>query len=75
MENPQQSSNVKVIPEPLLTVAEVSARLKLSRSFVYGLLQSGTISSVRIGRSRRVRPQDLETFIEKNIFSRDFDRF
>lgn len=55
--------------EPLLTAAEVSYRLHLSRSCTYSLMQSGAIPTVHIGKSRRVRLQDLETYIEKNIFS------
>lgn len=38
----------------LLTVHEVADRLRLSRSKVYELIANGTISSVTIGRSRRI---------------------
>ena len=69
MENSQQSSNVKVNPEPLLTAADVSFRLHLSRSCTYDLMSSGALPTVRIGRSRRVRSEDLEAFIKHNIFS------
>jgi excisionase family DNA binding protein len=69
MENNQLSNNVKINSEPLLTVADISFRLHLSRSCSYALMQSGALPTVRIGRSRRVRSEDLEAFIKHNIYS------
>ena len=69
MENNQQSNNVKINAAPLLTVADISSRLHLSRSCCYALMQSGAIPTVRIGKSRRVRQEDLEAFIKHNIYS------
>jgi excisionase family DNA binding protein len=69
MENNQQSNNVKINAAPLLTVADISFRLHLSRSCSYALMQSGAIPTVRIGKSRRVRSEDLEAFIKHNIYS------
>jgi excisionase family DNA binding protein len=69
MENIERSNFVRVNPEPLLTAAEVSYRLHLSRSCTYSLMQSGTIPTVRIGKSRRVRVEDLEAFIKHNLFT------
>lgn len=69
MENNQLSNNVKINAEPLLTVADISFRLHLSRSCSYALMQSGALPTVRIGRSRRVRSEDLEAFIKHNIYS------
>ncbi len=69
MENNQESKNVKINAAPLLTVADISFRLHLSRSCSYALMQSGAIPTVRIGKSRRVRQEDLEAFIKHNIFS------
>ena len=51
----------------LLKPMEVASLLSISRSFAYQLLQTGTIPVVRIGKACRVRPQDLETYIEQNI--------
>jgi excisionase family DNA binding protein len=68
MENNNPKDQLRVNPEPLLTAAEVSYRLHLSRSCTYDLMQSGVIPTVHIGKSRRVRVQDLENYIEKNIF-------
>lgn len=50
--------------EPLLfTVVEVAGILKLSRTEVYELLYSGSLPSVKIGASRRVKRADLEKFV------------
>ena len=51
----------------LLKPVEVATMLGISRSFAYQLLQTGVIPVVRIGTACRVRPQDLETYIEQNI--------
>ena len=53
----------------LLKPVEVASLLSISRSFAYQLLQTGVIPVVRIGKSCRVRPQDLEAYIEQNIHS------
>ena len=51
------------VPKLLLTVPEVGAALAISRSKVYELLESGSIASVYIGRSRRIRVSDVEAFV------------
>jgi len=48
----------------LLTPAQVSDVLQLSRSRIYELMGSGVIPSVTIGRSRRVPATRLEEFVE-----------
>ncbi|MFH0782566.1 MAG: helix-turn-helix domain-containing protein [Pseudomonadota bacterium] len=58
----------------LLKPAEVASLLSISRSFAYQLLQTGVIPVVRIGKACRVRPQDLEVYIEKNIHGQ-MDRY
>jgi excisionase family DNA binding protein len=47
----------------LLTVPEAGVVLSISRSKVYGLLASGSLPSVCIGRSRRIRVSDVEDFV------------
>ena len=51
----------------LLTAREVSQILRLGHSTVYQLLQRGDLPCVRFGRSVRVRPKDLEEFIETKV--------
>lgn len=51
----------------LLKPDEVATLLSISRSFTYQLLKTGAIPVVRLGNACRVRPQDLEAYIEQNI--------
>ena len=51
----------------LLKVAEVAQILNISKSLIYRLIQSGDLPSIRLGRSVRVRPADLEQFIQNNL--------
>jgi excisionase family DNA binding protein len=51
----------------LLTADDVARELSVSRSFAYQMMQRGTIPVVRLGRAVRVRPQDLDAFIEANV--------
>lgn len=53
--------------ERLLKPVEVAGILNISRSFAYQLLKSGEVPVVRFGRSCRVRPKDLQAYIDKNI--------
>jgi excisionase family DNA binding protein len=48
----------------LLTITEACQVLAISRSKFYGLLNSGHLPSVHIGRSRRIRITDLEEFVK-----------
>ena len=52
--------------EKLLRPDEIALQLRLSKSFVYKLIRTGEITSVRLGRSVRVLPSDLEAFITEN---------
>jgi len=53
----------------LLRAVEVAQILNISRAFAYRLMQQGKIRTVAIDRARRVRPEDLRSFIEENILS------
>ena len=47
----------------LLTVPEAAETLAISRSKLYELLAAGVVRSVRIGGSRRVPFEALETYV------------
>ena len=47
----------------LLKVPEVAQRLQVSRWRCYEILRAGLIPTVRLGRSIRVNPVDLEMFV------------
>ena len=52
---------------PLLKATEVADILNISLPMAYRLIQIGEIRAVRIGKGRRVRPQDLRQYIESNL--------
>ncbi|WP_255775943.1 helix-turn-helix domain-containing protein [Mycobacteroides abscessus] len=55
-------------PEPgrLLSVNEAAAVLCCSRAFLYTRIQSGDISSVKLGRRRLISTTALQEFVERN---------
>ena len=50
----------------LLNAKEVAEILNVSKALVYKLIQSRRIICVKINSSRRVMPEDLEEYIERN---------
>ena len=54
-------------PSLLLTPAEVVRLTNLGRSTVYGMLASGELPAIRVGRAVRVRRSDLEAWIEAKV--------
>lgn len=54
--------------DPLLvTPQEASELLRLSRSMIYLMLESGEIPSLKVGRARRIRMIDLVFWIERKV--------
>ncbi|MEU3051412.1 helix-turn-helix domain-containing protein [Streptomyces sp. NPDC006984] len=49
--------------DELLTVADVTARLKLGRSTVYDLIRSRRLPSITVGRCRRIPARALSDHI------------
>ena len=47
----------------LLTVEEAADCLCVGRTFMFDLIRSGAVPSVRIGKLRRVRPEDLDRYV------------
>lgn len=52
-----------------LTVAEVAAMMRVSKMTVYRLLHGGELPAVRVGRSFRVREDDVEEYLRKSFYS------
>ena len=46
-----------------MTVSEVAAVLRVSNMTVYRLINAGQLPAVRIGRSFRVREEDLDHYL------------
>lgn len=50
--------------EPLMTVVEAAERCRLSPRQMWRHIQHNRLKVVRIGRAVRIRPDDLERFID-----------
>lgn len=48
----------------LLTVEEAAAAIGVGRSLMFELIAAGHIETVRVGRLRRVRPEQLRSYVE-----------
>jgi excisionase family DNA binding protein len=46
-----------------VTVGEVAGMLRVSNMTVYRLVQSGQLPAVRIGRSYRIRQEDVDRYL------------
>ncbi len=55
----------------LHTVPDVARYLKMSRSMIYLLMERGELPYVRIGRTRRVKAEDVTKLVEQNFISRE----
>lgn len=62
-----QTDETASAPRLLLSVEDAADRLALSRTRLYGLIKSGEIVSIRIGRLRRVPVESLAAFTERLI--------
>lgn len=55
----------------LLKATDVAKRLRISRSLAYRLMQTRVIPIVKINSLVRVRPEDLEIYIQTNLTVND----
>lgn len=46
-----------------VTVGEVAALLRVSNMTVYRLVQSGRLPAIRVGRSYRIREDDVDRYL------------
>ena len=53
----------------LLSIPEVCQELGMGKSWVYRRIQSGEISSVKLGRNIKVRREDLEGYLEAQRYN------
>ena len=54
-------------PSSLLRANDIAEILNVSIPMAYRLMQRNEIRTVKIGKSRRVRQEDLFSYIEKNL--------
>ena len=53
----------------LLTIAEVAAMMRVSKMTVYRLVHGGELAALRVGRSFRVREEDVDEYLRKSFFN------
>jgi len=46
-----------------VTVSEVARQLRVSKMTVYRLISSGELPAVRIGKSYRIREEDVDAYL------------
>ena len=50
-------------PPRMLSVAELAERLGVHRNTIHREVRRGRLQSVKVGKLRRFRPQDVETYL------------
>ncbi len=60
------STPTQIDPLSLHSVREVANYLAISRSKVYQLMDSGELAFVKLGKSRRIRWNDVLQLVERN---------
>ena len=62
----EQFSVVEAIPGILLTVEDAAQRLRIGRTLMYGLIRSGEVESIPVGRLRRVPVECLDEYVKRS---------
>ena len=51
------------VGDPMLTVGEVAGTMRVSNMTVYRLIKGGDLAAVRVGKSYRVREDDVDRYL------------
>jgi excisionase family DNA binding protein len=51
-----------------LTIAEVAAKMRVSKMTVYRLVHGGELPALRVGRSFRVTEDDVNEYLRKSFY-------
>lgn len=62
--------NANAGPRVLLTVEDAAEQLSISRTRMYALIKNGDVTSVRIGRLRRIPAAELDAFAARLLATR-----
>ncbi|WP_107774824.1 helix-turn-helix domain-containing protein [Nocardioides sediminis] len=62
------TSNGDMSDVVFLTIAEVAARMRVSKMTVYRLVHGGELPAVRVGRSFRVTEDDVNDYLRKSFY-------
>ena len=52
-----------------LTIAEVAAKMRVSKMTVYRLVHGGELPAVRVGRAFRVTEDDVNEYLRKSFYN------
>ncbi len=63
------TSNGDMSDVVFLTIAEVAARMRVSKMTVYRLVHGGELPAVRVGRSFRVTEDDVNEYLRKSFYN------
>ena len=55
----------------LLKAEDIASILNISLGFAYLLMKRGDVPTIRLGRAVRVRPSDLEDFMQNRLISQE----
>ena len=58
----------KAVEKEWLTISEVQALLDIGSTKAYGLVQTGELPAIRIGRALRVHRYDIDAWAERNRY-------
>ena len=53
------------VPSGFMTPEQVATYLGCGRTYAYGLLATARIRSLKLGKLRHVRPQDLDRYLDE----------
>jgi excisionase family DNA binding protein len=53
------------VQEELYSIPEAARKLRVGRTTIYGLLDSGELDSIRIGQRRLVTDSQLDAYVAK----------
>jgi excisionase family DNA binding protein len=63
------TSNGDMSDVVFLTIAEVAAKMRVSKMTVYRLVHGGELPAVRVGRSFRVTEDDVNEYLRKSFYN------
>jgi excisionase family DNA binding protein len=55
----------RFLERDLLTVSEVAEAMRVSNMTVYRLIKSGQLAAIRVGKSYRIREDDVDRFLSE----------
>ena len=63
----------RFLERDLLTVSEVAETMRVSNMTVYRLIKSGQLAAIRVGKSYRIREDDVDRFLSEQSVNVDGD--